>query len=193
MLRNTYLNPLGINSDYSEMDAPIPNRATGYAPHQVDEKIQWKNNLYTNVLKGSPADGGFSTVEDMFKFAVALKANKLLNPHYTQFALSTQIAKPKNSANYFEKTISVLDVKYPATFSQYGFAGTWNSDGFAIWAPPPMVGHTGGTPGIDDYFGMSPEDGYIIVILCNQTGSGRMDALHEIQKLLSLPITSLNL
>ena len=182
-----------INSDYYEMDVPTPNLAIGYAPYQVDGKTEWRNNLYTNVLKGGPAGGGFSTAEDMFKFAVALKTNKLLNPHFTQLVLSTQIAKPDGPTKYFEKTIFVLGVKYLATSSQYGFAGAWNSYGFAVWTSPPMIGHTGGTSGIDDYFGMSPEDGYIIVILCNQTGSGRMDALHEIQKLLSLPITSLNL
>ena len=37
------------------MDAPTPNLAI------VDGKTQWRNNLYTNVLKGSPAGGGFST------------------------------------------------------------------------------------------------------------------------------------
>lgn len=110
-----------------------------------------------------------------------------------KFSGSVLIAKSTEVVKYFEKTISVHGVKYLATFSQHGFAGIWNNYGFAVWAPPPMVGHTGGTSGIDNYFGMSPENGYIIVILCNQTGSGRMDALHEIQKLLSLPITSLNL
>jgi len=182
-----------INSGYYEMDVPTTNLAIGYAPYQVEGKTQWRNNLYTNVLKGSPAGGGYSTAEDMFKFALALKTNKLLNPHFTQLVLSTEIAKPNDTTNYFEKTIPVLGVKYLATSSQYGFAGAWNNYGFAVWTPPPMVGHTGGTSGIDNYFGMSPENGYIIVILCNQTGSGRMDALHEIQKLLSLPITSLNL
>ncbi len=88
----------------------------------------------------------------------------------------------------------MFGVNYLATFSKYGFAGHWNNFGFAVWTSPPMVGHTGGTSGIDDYFGMSPDNnGYTIVILCNQTGSGRMDALHEIQKRLSLPITYLNL
>ena len=183
-----------INSDYYEMDVPTPDLAIGYAPYQVDGKTEWRNNLYTNVLKGGPAGGGFSTAEDMFKFAVALKTNKLLNSHFTQLVLSTQIAKPDDSTKYFEKTISVLGVKYLATFSQYGFAGEWNSYGFAVWTSPPMIGHTGGTSGIDDYFGMSSENGgYTIVILSNQTGFGRMNALHEIQKLLSFPIQSLNL
>lgn len=183
-----------INSDYYEMDVPTTNLAIGYAPYQVKGKTQWRNNLYTNVLKGSPAGGGYSTAEDMFKFALALKTNKLLNPHFTQLVLSTEIAKPNDTTNYFEKTIPVLSVKFLATFSQYGFAGAWNNYGFAVWLSPPMLGHTGGTSGIDDYFGMSPDKGgYTIVILSNQTGSGRMKALHEIQKLLSFPIKSLNL
>jgi CubicO group peptidase (beta-lactamase class C family) len=186
--------PAGMmNSDYYEMDIPTSNLAIGYAPYQVNGKTLWRNNLYTNVLKGSPAGGGFSTAKDMFKFAVALRTNKLLNPYYTQLVLSTQIAKPNDTTYYFKKTIPVHGVKYLATFSQYGFAGAWNSYGFAVWDSPPMIGHTGGTSGIDDYFGMSPENGYTIVILSNQTGSGRMDALHEIQKLLSFPIQSLNL
>lgn len=185
--------PAGMtHTDYSEMDAPISNRAIGYAPRQVDGKTQWRNNLYTNVLKGSPAGGGFSTAEDMFKFAVALKTHTLLNPHYTRLVLSTQIVNTTGTPHYFEKKITVNGVNYLATFSDYGFAGRWNSYGFAVWTSPPMIGHTGGTSGIDNYFGMSPENGYTIVILSNQTGPGRMQVLHQIQGLLSLPIQSLD-
>ncbi|HSW75978.1 MAG TPA: serine hydrolase [Candidatus Saccharimonadales bacterium] len=159
--------------------------------YNVRNKIDTKFNL---ASKGSPAGGGFSTTEDMFKFAIALRTNKLLNPHFTQLVLATQIAKPNDTTNYFEKTIPVHGVKYLATFSQYGFAGTWNNYGFAVWQSPSMLGHTGGTSGIDNYFGMSPDNsGYTIVILSNQTGPGRMKVLHEIQKLLSFPIQSLNL
>ena len=109
--------PAGMtNSDYFEMDVPTSNLAIGYIPYQVEGKIQWRNNLYTNVLKGSPAGGGFSTAEDMLKFAIALKTNKLLKPHFTHLVLSTQIVKTNDTTNYFEKTMTVFGVKYLATF-----------------------------------------------------------------------------
>jgi CubicO group peptidase (beta-lactamase class C family) len=187
--------PAGMTqSDFYEMDIPTPNLALGYAPYSVNDKTQWRNNLFSNVLKGSPAGGAFSTTDDLYKFAQALRGHKLLNPKYTRLVLSTEIAETETSSQYQEKTIQVLGVNYLATFSQYGFAGAWNAFGFAVWASPPMVGHTGGSAGIDDYFGISPDEkGFTIIILSNQTGSGRLNALHEIQRVLSLPEESLNL
>lgn len=63
--------PAGMaNSDFYEMVVPTPNLAIGYAPYQINGITQWRNNLYSNVLKGSPAGRGFSTAEDLFKFAI---------------------------------------------------------------------------------------------------------------------------
>ena len=39
---------------------------------------------YTNLVKGSPAGGGYSTVEDLLNFSKALLSHKLLGPEWTE-------------------------------------------------------------------------------------------------------------
>lgn len=183
-----------INSDFYEMDVPTPNLALGYFSDLVNGKTRWRNNLFNNVLKGSPAGGAFSTAEDMYKFAIALRLHRLLDPQYTNLVLSTKISKPNSNERYTIKKITVYGVEYLVTFSSHGPAGVWNDFGFAVWSSPSLVGHTGGNPGIDDFFGIEPNDkGYIIIILSNQTGPGRIKLLHKIQELLSFPVQSLDL
>jgi CubicO group peptidase (beta-lactamase class C family) len=78
----------GMNdSDHYETDLPVPNLAIGYARmrNQSDGGIEWKwreNSLMIGI-KGSPAGGGYSTVDDMLKFSVALRNHELLNQKYT--------------------------------------------------------------------------------------------------------------
>jgi CubicO group peptidase (beta-lactamase class C family) len=90
-VRKHIYKPTGMkNSDHYEMDIPTPNLATGYT--KMDENNQplkgprRSNTLYIGV-KGSPAGGGYSTVDDMLKFCIALRSHKLLNPKYTELVL----------------------------------------------------------------------------------------------------------
>lgn len=81
----------GMNdSDHYEMDMPTPNLAMGYT--KMDEKDHplegpRRNNLFHIGVKGSPAGGGYSTVDDMLKFCTALRGHILLNAKYTELAL----------------------------------------------------------------------------------------------------------
>jgi hypothetical protein len=61
------------NTDCYEMDQDTPNLAIGYMREWPSRP--WKNNLYLHVVKGGPAGGGFSTVEDLLKFDIALLRN----------------------------------------------------------------------------------------------------------------------
>jgi CubicO group peptidase (beta-lactamase class C family) len=65
------------NTDSYEVDANVPNLATGYWRNEKGERI---SNVYTKPARGSSAGGGYSTVEDMLKFTIALQNNRLLNP-----------------------------------------------------------------------------------------------------------------
>src|SRR5262249_8569266 len=42
------------------------------------------SNVYTKPARGSSADGGYSTAEDLLKFTIALKNNKLLGADQTR-------------------------------------------------------------------------------------------------------------
>jgi D-alanyl-D-alanine carboxypeptidase len=95
-IRENIYEPAGMkDSDHYELDAPVPNLATGYT--RIDE--QWRpvpgprrSNLFIIGVKGSPAGGGYSTVEDLLRFDIALRENRLLGPDYTSTTFPT---KPK--------------------------------------------------------------------------------------------------
>jgi D-alanyl-D-alanine carboxypeptidase len=89
-VREHIYKPIGMNdSDHYEMDMPIPNLAMGYT--RMDEHGHLlegprRNNFFMIGVKGSPAGGGYSTVDDILGFCIALHDHKLINPRYTDLA-----------------------------------------------------------------------------------------------------------
>ncbi|MCX6556580.1 MAG: serine hydrolase [Candidatus Aminicenantes bacterium] len=83
-VRDNIYQPAGMEAT-SHLDADIPaaNVASGYTrfwdegDHAAEPR---RNNLYTRPARGSSAGGGYSTAADMLRFALALKAGKLLGP-----------------------------------------------------------------------------------------------------------------
>ena len=80
-VREHIYKPAGMkDTDSYELDAPVPNRAVGYtreSPHGPAPGGGRRNNLYITFVKGSPAGGGYSTVDDMLAFDGALRSGKL--------------------------------------------------------------------------------------------------------------------
>lgn len=71
--------PAGMTrSDSYEMDQPVENLAIGYEPDPTSAQ-GFRANLYQHVIKGGPAGGGFSTVGDLHRFALALLDGKLVS------------------------------------------------------------------------------------------------------------------
>jgi D-alanyl-D-alanine carboxypeptidase len=69
------------SSDHYELDQPGENIATGYTnnnPDGSEGEGYLRNNTYFS-LKGSPAGGGYSTVDDLWKFDEALKTGTLFS------------------------------------------------------------------------------------------------------------------
>lgn len=90
-VRKRIYKPAGMNdSDHYEMDVPVPNLAMGYTRMDENEQIRQgprRNSVFHLGVKGSPAGGGYSTVDDMLRFCIALCGHKLLNPEYTELML----------------------------------------------------------------------------------------------------------
>lgn len=139
-IRQHIYQPAGmINTDSYDMDQPIANLAIGYMPSK--NNTGWKNNVFMHVIKGGPAGGGFSTVEDLHRFALALTQYKLLNKKHTALLLSS---KPTlGSTNY-----------------GYGFRIKGDADNR-------IVGHDGAFPGIDANLDIYLDKGYIAIVLAN--------------------------
>jgi CubicO group peptidase (beta-lactamase class C family) len=68
-----------INTGEFDMDEPIPNLAIGYGKVKNSSgQDVWISNLFYHHIKGSPAGGGFSTADDLLKFDVALRTDRLI-------------------------------------------------------------------------------------------------------------------
>ena len=156
-IRENIYKPAGmINSDSYEMDQPVPNLAIGYRRNRNNE-TGWQNNIYMHVLKGGPAGGGFSTVEDLHRFALALTSYKLLNKKLTEELYS---AKPKlHSPRY-----------------GYGF-------GVRGSATDRIVGHGGGFSGISSTLDIYLDRSYVFAVMSNY-GTGSRPIENKIRSLM---------
>lgn len=138
ILKNIY-QPAGMVSTYfPELDNVNKGLADTYEKDWLTGKPLFHNTRYSQVIKGTPAGGGFSTCTDLFNFMQALAAGKLLKPETVKMM---QTAKPEmNSPNY-------------------GF-GTeiFDADGY---------GHSGGGPGTNAMVQVNKKSGLTIIVLGN--------------------------
>jgi CubicO group peptidase (beta-lactamase class C family) len=99
-IRENVYAPAGMEStDSFELDQIVPNIARGYTANRSSSASQGKdlqNNLFLHSIKGSPAGGGYSTVDDLNSYVEALKGNKLAAEKYTNMALG-MFEKPDDS------------------------------------------------------------------------------------------------
>ena len=85
------------NTDSYEADSPVQNLAIGYTRNGAGSRGR-RNNFYTRPARGSSAGGGYSTVEDLLKFSVALGNDKLLSPEFTDWMFTGKLPQ-KSSDN----------------------------------------------------------------------------------------------
>ena len=120
-------------------DQLLPDRAVGYM--KPDPMGPWAPNTDTLPYRGTSAGGGYSTVNDLLRFANAVTAHQLLDAKHTDL-LTTG------------KTETPMGGKYG-----YGF-GEDSSDGVRCF------GHSGGAPGMNGDLQIC-ESGYTIAVLSN--------------------------
>ena len=145
-VRENIYEPCGmVNTDAYELDYAVPNLAVGYTRYGARSDSTLKNNLFTHVIKGGPAGGGYSTVEDLLNFSNALLSHKLLSPEMTDVLLEGKVTIEQ-------------DVKYA-----YGF-------GDRVVENHRVVGHSGGFTGICGILDIFLDQGYTIAVLANMDG-----------------------
>ncbi len=130
------------NSGSFELDSVTANLASGYLKRMHSD--QWVDSIYARAIKGSPAGGGFSSVEDLYQFAIALTEFRLLGKKLTEDA-------------YTEKT------QYNSAF--------WYGYGFSVSGEENnrVVGHGGAYLGVDSRLDIHLDSGFVVVILANQS------------------------
>jgi CubicO group peptidase (beta-lactamase class C family) len=76
--------PIGMeHTGYYQADNIVPNRASGYTPGgEAAAELPLVNNLYLHSARGTSAGGGYSTADDLLKFACALESGELQIPNF---------------------------------------------------------------------------------------------------------------
>ena len=91
--------------------------------------------------RGTSAGGGYSTVEDLLKFANALESHKLLNPEFTDTLTTGKV--------------DARGARYAFGFEDRMINGVR------------CFGHGGGAPGMNGDLEICPSLGYVIAVLAN--------------------------
>jgi CubicO group peptidase (beta-lactamase class C family) len=129
----------GMTSTGSEPeDKPVPDRSIGYTKM---DSTTWTPNMATLPYRGSSAGGGYSTVEDLTRFADAVTSHKLLDLLYTDMLTTGKPGTPDNT--------------YAYGFEDRLMNGTR------------CFGHGGGAPGMNGDLRICPSSGYVVVVLAN--------------------------
>jgi CubicO group peptidase (beta-lactamase class C family) len=148
--------PAGMaNTDCYHLDQANPNLAIGYEKVVSHEGIYYKINLFRHVIRGGPAAGGYSTVEDLLKFDQALRSYKLGAKESVDLLLA-----PKPELNSPE----------------YGF-------GFFIEHKGQVAGHPGTFPGVSSQLLMFLGTGHTFVVLSNYS-RGREPVVKKLASLI---------
>jgi CubicO group peptidase (beta-lactamase class C family) len=135
------------HTDAYELDRPVPNLAIGYTHiglQGVPEEGPRRSNIFGLPPKGTPAGGGYSTVEDLLRFGTALRKYALLSPQFTESLLTGKVDMP---------------VK-PGSRYGYGCVEDDVGDQRIVW-------HNGGAPGISARFDLYRDTGVTLVVLAN--------------------------
>jgi CubicO group peptidase (beta-lactamase class C family) len=132
--------PAGMNSTGSLAEGEnVPGRSIGY----TSRGGAVHPNTDTLPFRGTSAGGGYSTVEDLQRFASALMNHKLLNAEYTDLLTTGKVATPRGG-------------KYA-----FGFFDEGAESGARHF------GHGGGAPGMNGDLQIYPKSGYVIAVLAN--------------------------
>jgi D-alanyl-D-alanine carboxypeptidase len=133
--------PAEMNSTASlAEDQNVPGRSIGYTSFGGADVHA---NVDTLPYRGTSAGGGYSTVEDLQRFAGALMNHKLLNAEHTDLLTTGKVATPRGG-------------KYAFGFFDDGAdSGTRH------------FGHGGGAPGMNGELQIYPQSGYVIAVLAN--------------------------
>jgi D-alanyl-D-alanine carboxypeptidase len=156
--------PAGMrDTDSYESTRDVANLAVGYTRIGADGRGRPENPRRPNTsllpFKGSPAGGGYSTLDDMLHFDRALRTHKLLSAKFTELITTGKVDAPFG--------------KYA-----YGF-GDSRVNGKRY------VGHNGGAPGTAAQFESYTDTGYTLVVLANYDPPAVMPLIKEIEGIMT--------
>lgn len=120
-------------------DSLVPGRSVGYIRLASGALV---SNSATLPYRGTPAGGGYSTIGDLARFALAIRERRLLDSAHTALLITGKVA---------------LSQSYQYA---YGFTDR-------VVSGRRFVGHGGGAPGMNGDLAFEPNGGYMVVVLSN--------------------------
>jgi CubicO group peptidase (beta-lactamase class C family) len=140
-VREHVFKPAGMTAtDSLPENQTLLRRSVGYMRSEGGKG--WIPNTDTLPYRGTSAGGGYSTVEDLLRFANALESHKLLDTQHVELLTTGKVQTP-NDGMY-----------------AYGFDDEGDSTLHCF-------GHAGGAPGMNGDLKICPQAGYVIVVLAN--------------------------
>lgn len=121
-------------------DSLVPGRSVGYTRQLVSGSLV--SNAPTLPYRGTSAGGGYSTVGDLARFAVAVRDRRLLDSTHTALLYTGKVPV--------------------GTAFQYAYGFVDRVVGGRRW-----VGHGGGAAGMNGELVFEPNGGYVVVVLSN--------------------------
>ena len=139
-VRDHVYKPAGMTSSGSEPeDQAVDGRSVGYTRMGGGPEHA---NTETLPYRGTSAGGGYSTVEDLLRFANALDAHTLLDARYADMLTTGKVDTPGGDRYAFgfqDRTVNGIR----------------------------CFGHGGGAPGMNGELEMCPAAGYVVAVLAN--------------------------
>lgn len=137
-VRRHIFDPAGMTATGAvSADDPVENLAVGYR-RAPDSAYGWRENTPISLLRGIPAGGGYATLGDLHRFAVALQSGKLVS----QASLDRLWTDP----------------------DQHNYGAGFEVNTGAIGR---AVGHSGFFPGVSTRLRLYLDRGYTIIVLAN--------------------------
>jgi CubicO group peptidase (beta-lactamase class C family) len=154
-VRQHIFRPAGMtNSGYNESNVEMTNLAIPYHSDGWNPRFRGEPDVSpllwtgagTRTGQGGPAGGGYSTVEDLMKFGVALRGHKLLGPVYTRRILTGEGERG---------TFGALQLSHV-----YGFLSQQENGEY-------ILGHSGAYPGVSGELAIFLDRDLTVVSLSN--------------------------
>ncbi len=156
-IKNNIFSKIGIhNTGNFDLDHIIENAAENYTLSEVyPNRLQ--KIIFMGAVRGSADGGGYTTIDDLYKFTLAFKNNQLLD----------------------EKHTNLMTKEHEKSWYGYGmqFAGAKDSG---------IYGHSGGHYGVGAEWRVFEKQDYIVILLTNKDADqGFLDARFFIEKTIS--------
>lgn len=152
---NKVLKKAGLENTFvNRWDSILTNRAKGY----MKSRNGWVNAFYISMEGPYSAGAIISTVEDLYKWNMALFGNKVIS-----------------SASLTKMTTPYLQ--------HYGYGL-----GIDTFQQHLSIGHTGGIPGFISYLVRFPTDSVVVVVLSNNSGNSPTIANALAANLFGIPV-----